>query len=224
MFERAATPPFYCNICRKDISFEPRIKCLSCKNFDLCLDCFRVGAEIFPHEATHPYIVCPCSLFFTLHSSKHCNAPQQHPLATFNRSLRSSTFRSSSPTGLPLRRSFFWTPLPHLVLATGKQLFAVHVCVCPHPALSHTKTPPQAQNLGSKTADECRDHYYEVYFGSKCAPLPDPLDIIPGSPHTLQEMHAQAIATKPRLSPFLSPSGNPAQKTVTCPQANGARG
>ena len=166
----------------------------------------------------------PFSLF-TFHSSKHCNAPQHHPLATSNRSLRSSTFRSSSPTGLPSRRSFFWTPLPHLVLATGKQLFAVLVCVCVLTPCSHVqKHPPQAQNLGSKTADECRDHYYEVYFGSKCAPLPDPLDIIPGSPHTLQEMHAQAIATKPRLSPFLSPSGNPAQKTVTCPQANGARG
>ena len=69
----------------------------------------------------------------------------------------------------------------------------------------HKHPPTQAQNLGSKTADECRDHYYEVYFGSKCAPLPDPLDIIPGSPHTLQEMHAQAIASKPRLHPSLFP-------------------
>ena len=57
ILKSTATPPFYCNICRKDISSEPRVKCLSCKNFDLCLDCFRVGSEIFPHEATHPYIV-----------------------------------------------------------------------------------------------------------------------------------------------------------------------
>ena len=55
--ELPVTPPFFCNICRKDISNEPRIKCLSCKNFDLCLDCFRAGSEIFPHESTHPYIV-----------------------------------------------------------------------------------------------------------------------------------------------------------------------
>ena len=125
----AATPPFYCNICRKDISFEPRIKCLSCKNFDLCIDCFRVGAEIFPHEATHPYIVCRRPRF----TARPSQQAQLSHLSLFHRSLRSSTFRSSSPTGLPSKKSFCWTPLPRLVLATGKQLFAAmssssHLC------------------------------------------------------------------------------------------------
>lgn len=109
-----------------------------------------------------------------------------------------------------------------ILLLMHMNLCVTTLCHTPH----HTT---QAQNLGSKTADECRDHYYEVYFGSKCAPLPDPLDIIPGSPHTLQEMHAQAIATKPRLFPslrssFSSKHQHQQRHGDSSPQANGARG
>ncbi len=32
-----------------------RVKCAVCPDFDLCLECFSVGAEITPHKAYHAY-------------------------------------------------------------------------------------------------------------------------------------------------------------------------
>ncbi|MBA0566764.1 hypothetical protein Golob_011550 [Gossypium lobatum] len=34
-----------------------RIKCAVCPDFDLCVECFSVGAEITPHKCNHPYRV-----------------------------------------------------------------------------------------------------------------------------------------------------------------------
>jgi len=53
----SSAPKFFCNICRNDIAHEPRVKCLQCKSFDMCMDCFRMGAEIFPHSSSHKYMV-----------------------------------------------------------------------------------------------------------------------------------------------------------------------
>ncbi|KAK4745295.1 hypothetical protein SAY87_011607 [Trapa incisa] len=47
----------HCNYCNKDISGRIRIKCATCPNFDLCIECFSVGAEITPHKSKHPYRV-----------------------------------------------------------------------------------------------------------------------------------------------------------------------
>ncbi|KAJ4980768.1 hypothetical protein NE237_031605 [Protea cynaroides] len=48
---------YHCNYCNKDISGKIRIKCVKCPDFDLCVECFSVGAEVAPHKSNHPYRV-----------------------------------------------------------------------------------------------------------------------------------------------------------------------
>ncbi|KAK4386355.1 Transcriptional adapter ADA2 [Sesamum angolense] len=48
---------YHCNYCNKDISGKIRIKCVICSDFDLCIECFSVGAEVHPHKSNHPYRV-----------------------------------------------------------------------------------------------------------------------------------------------------------------------
>jgi transcriptional adapter 2-alpha len=48
---------FHCSYCQKDISSVVRIKCATCLGVDLCVECFSVGAEPFPHHARHAYHV-----------------------------------------------------------------------------------------------------------------------------------------------------------------------
>ncbi|KAJ4704082.1 Transcriptional adapter [Melia azedarach] len=48
---------YHCNYCNKDITGKIRIKCAVCPDFDLCIECFTVGAEVTPHKSNHPYRV-----------------------------------------------------------------------------------------------------------------------------------------------------------------------
>lgn len=48
---------YHCNYCNKDITGRIRIKCAVCSDFDLCIECFSVGAEVHPHKSDHPYRV-----------------------------------------------------------------------------------------------------------------------------------------------------------------------
>ncbi|GAV59866.1 Myb_DNA-binding domain-containing protein/ZZ domain-containing protein/SWIRM domain-containing protein [Cephalotus follicularis] len=48
---------YHCNYCNKDISGKIRIKCATCPDFDLCIECFSVGADVTPHRSSHPYRV-----------------------------------------------------------------------------------------------------------------------------------------------------------------------
>lgn len=48
---------YHCNYCNKDITGKIRIKCYVCPDFDLCVECFSVGAEVQPHKSNHPYRV-----------------------------------------------------------------------------------------------------------------------------------------------------------------------
>ncbi|KAL0407193.1 UNVERIFIED_CONTAM: Transcriptional adapter ADA2b [Sesamum latifolium] len=48
---------FHCNYCKKDITGRIRIKCAECSDFDLCIECFSVGAALHPHQSDHPYRV-----------------------------------------------------------------------------------------------------------------------------------------------------------------------
>lgn len=53
---------YHCNYCNKDISGKIRIKCTKCADFDLCVECFSVGAEVTPHKSNHPYRVMVCTI------------------------------------------------------------------------------------------------------------------------------------------------------------------
>jgi len=53
---------YHCNYCNKDISGKIRIKCSKCPDFDLCVECFSVGAEVTPHRSNHPYRVMVSAL------------------------------------------------------------------------------------------------------------------------------------------------------------------
>ncbi|KEH22976.1 putative transcription factor MYB/SANT family [Medicago truncatula] len=48
---------YHCNYCNFDITGKIRIKCVVCSDFDLCVECFSVGAELTPHKSNHAYRV-----------------------------------------------------------------------------------------------------------------------------------------------------------------------
>jgi len=50
-------PKCTCDYCGVDITRTIYFRCASCPNFDLCLPCFSVGVEIYPHRSYHPYRV-----------------------------------------------------------------------------------------------------------------------------------------------------------------------
>lgn len=58
---------YHCNYCNKDISGTIRIKCAKCPDFDLCVECFSVGAEVTPHKSNHPYRVMDNLSFPLIH-------------------------------------------------------------------------------------------------------------------------------------------------------------
>ena len=46
---------YHCDYCRRDLSSVLHIRCTECADFDLCLDCFSVGAAVAPHKPWHAY-------------------------------------------------------------------------------------------------------------------------------------------------------------------------
>ncbi|RDX78766.1 Transcriptional adapter ADA2b, partial [Mucuna pruriens] len=48
---------YHCNYCSKDVTGKIHFKCAICPDFDLCVECFSVGAEVTPHKSHHPYRV-----------------------------------------------------------------------------------------------------------------------------------------------------------------------
>ncbi|PSC69078.1 transcriptional adapter ADA2-like isoform X1 [Micractinium conductrix] len=59
---------YHCDYCHKDLSSTLRIKCVVCKDFDLCLECFSVGVQlnVTNHTSDHAYKVVQ-SLGFPLY-------------------------------------------------------------------------------------------------------------------------------------------------------------
>eukprot|EP00741_Cyanophora_paradoxa_P016065 tig00000042_g15509.t1 len=59
--EPAAPPPREppgpgkCQICGVDITKEIKVKCAVCRDFEMCITCFSVGAEVGTHKRDHPY-------------------------------------------------------------------------------------------------------------------------------------------------------------------------
>lgn len=62
---------YHCNYCIKDITGKIRIKCAMCPDFDLCIECFSVGAELTPHKSNHPYRVMVSKAPSRLNSLKY---------------------------------------------------------------------------------------------------------------------------------------------------------
>jgi hypothetical protein len=46
-----------CSYCARDVGNSWRIKCAVCQDVTLCVECFSVGVEIFPHTNDHAYRV-----------------------------------------------------------------------------------------------------------------------------------------------------------------------
>ncbi|KDD74844.1 hypothetical protein H632_c1038p1, partial [Helicosporidium sp. ATCC 50920] len=57
---------YHCDYCHCDVSQSIRIRCAECPDFDLCVDCFRVGAQVGGHRSDHSYRVVD-SLSFPLY-------------------------------------------------------------------------------------------------------------------------------------------------------------
>lgn len=47
------TPQYHCDNCQRDITHDVRVRCLTCTNFDLCVECWYSGVEIPPHTRNH---------------------------------------------------------------------------------------------------------------------------------------------------------------------------
>jgi hypothetical protein len=89
---------YHCNYCNKDITGKTRIKCAVCPDFDLCLECFSVGAEVTPHKSNHPYRVMvsasPSNNLPTCYFAWFCS------LFLFNLALSLSLYQHGNLTGL----------------------------------------------------------------------------------------------------------------------------
>ncbi|KAF6003424.1 Transcriptional [Cyanidiococcus yangmingshanensis] len=53
--ETSTSGRYHCNNCARDISDTVRIRCAVCVEYDLCIDCFSIGAETDDHRCEHDY-------------------------------------------------------------------------------------------------------------------------------------------------------------------------
>ncbi|XP_072951304.1 transcriptional adapter ADA2 isoform X2 [Typha angustifolia] len=114
---------YHCNYCNKDISGKIRIKCSKCPDFDLCVECFSVGAEVTPHKSTHEYRV-----------------------------MDNLSFPLICPD---------WNADEEILLLEGIEMYGLG---------NWTEV---ADHVGTKSKEQCIDHYTTAYMNSPCYPLPD---------------------------------------------------
>ncbi|GLT76642.1 hypothetical protein SLA2020_482920 [Shorea laevis] len=114
---------YHCNYCNKDITGQIRIKCAECADFDLCVQCFSVGAEVTPHKNSHSYRVMD-DLSFPVFCAD-------------------------------------WNAEDETLLLEGLEMhgFGNWAAV--------------AEHVGTKSKEQCIEHYTNVYLNSPCFPLPD---------------------------------------------------
>lgn len=48
---------YSCDVCEKDITHLVIVRCATCSDYDVCVDCFREGKESGDHKNSHPYRV-----------------------------------------------------------------------------------------------------------------------------------------------------------------------
>ncbi|RZC65824.1 hypothetical protein C5167_009518 [Papaver somniferum] len=137
---------FHCNYCNKDVTGKIRIKCAVCPDFDLCLECFSVGAEITPHRSNHPYRVMVTS------SQRFCASP------TNSEPALSTENASPNAQGSPVSTTQIMNTLS---VSQGLQMYGFG------------NWEEVAEHAGTKSRDQCLDHYNSAYLNSPCFPLPD---------------------------------------------------
>ncbi|KFK26542.1 hypothetical protein AALP_AA8G262500 [Arabis alpina] len=114
---------YNCDYCQKDITGKIRIKCAVCPDFDLCVECMSVGAEITPHKSDHPYRV-----------------------------MGNLTFPLICPD---------WSADDEMLLLEGLEIYGLG------------NWAEVAEHVGTKTKEQCLDHYRNIYLNSPFFPLPD---------------------------------------------------
>ncbi|KAJ9529405.1 hypothetical protein QJQ45_013733 [Haematococcus lacustris] len=153
---------YHCTYCQKDITHTPRIRCAECpNNFDLCLECFAVGAELVPHKAWHDYRVLTNLSF-----------PIFHP---------------------------DWGP--DLAQADEEQLLLEGI-----DQFGLGNWASVAESMGSsKTAQQCKLHYFATYIDVDTYPLPFPSPSLMMSGHTMTPQPLPALGESSLLAgPSLS--------------------
>jgi len=136
-----------CKKCNLDIGDIVRIKCATCSDMELCVECFADGAELEGHKKDHPYLVL-VSL-----ASSFMGSP-----------LSDSGF--FGPSLLQQERPDFpvfdenWSAEEELLLLEGIDTYGMG------------NWADISEFIASKTVDETKDHYFACYLNSPTFPLP----------------------------------------------------
>lgn len=96
---------FHCNNCQRDISNCVRIRCAECTDFDLCLPCFSVGVNIYPHRNDHEYRVVDNLAFPIFHPDWGVSQLSPSAMTAYPKSckvLSCSSVITSMPRQYPL--------------------------------------------------------------------------------------------------------------------------
>eukprot|EP01097_Dermamoeba_algensis_P008477 TRINITY_DN5678_c0_g1_i1.p1 TRINITY_DN5678_c0_g1~~TRINITY_DN5678_c0_g1_i1.p1 ORF type:complete len:495 (+),score=100.39 TRINITY_DN5678_c0_g1_i1:45-1529(+) len=154
---------YHCDYCRKDITNNIRVKCAICTDFDLCVECFYVGAESFPHKSYHDYQIVD-QLNFPLFSEE-------------------------------------WGADEELSLLEAIEIYGLG------------NWTDIADHVGTKTKEQCAEHYFSVYINTATCPLPDMTKVLSGKRIIkLPTTDAEKSDQKPALT---TPVVYPSESTLT---------
>lgn len=137
---------YNCDYCQKDITGKIRIKCAVCPDFDLCIECMSVGAEITPHKCDHPYRV-----------------------------MGNLTFPLICPD---------WSADDEMLLLEGLEIYGLG------------NWAEVAEHVGTKSKEQCLEHYRNIYLNSPFFPLPDMSHVAGKNRKELQAMAKGRIDDK----------------------------
>ncbi|KAL0890239.1 hypothetical protein Bca101_014222 [Brassica carinata] len=137
---------YNCDYCQKDITGKIRIKCSVCPDFDLCVECMSVGAEITPHKCYHAYRV-----------------------------MENLTFPLICPD---------WSADDEMLLLEGLEIYGMG------------NWAEVAEHVGTKSKQQCLDHYRNIYLNSPFFPLPDMSHVAGKSKKELQAMSKEPVQDK----------------------------
>ncbi|KAK9078144.1 hypothetical protein SSX86_002201 [Deinandra increscens subsp. villosa] len=139
---------YHCNYCNKDISGKIRIKCACCSDFDLCVECFSVGGEVYPHKSNHPYRVMD-NLSFPLFCSDW-NADEEILLLEVYYCQVSIC-----------NKNYIYMFVMSIIFLQGIEMYGL------------ANWNEVAEHVGTKSKSHCIEHYNTIYMSSPCFPLPD---------------------------------------------------